>query len=345
MTAPTASAGKTARRVRSPRPGRGNTLRGPLTSRIAYLFVLPALLVFAVFTIAPTIYTFVISTFQFNRLNPSMSKFAGAKNYIDLISNQTVPPFWSTVWVSLYFTGAMVIGGTVIGLLCALLLQRGGMWLASMRTMIFLPHVTPLIATSLVWVWIFNPQFGLANAILHVFGIPNIDFLHDSRWAMPAVILYSLWHESGFVTIVFLGGLTTISGDLSEAAKLDGATRWQEFWYITFPQLRPVIALVVLISSVSSLQAFTQFFTMTGGGPGSSYATSTLGFQLYQQQFVFSHTGYAAALAVVLFLVTAALGLIQLRVQNGDRPARASRRAATSSLPAPVTTHEKTGMS
>lgn len=324
-------------------PQRAAKIRGPLRSRIAYLFVLPALLIFLVFTIGPTVYTFVISTMDFNRLNPSLSTFAGLSNYSDLLTNQTTPAFWSTVWVSLYFCLAMVVGGTVIGLGLALLLQRGGMWLASTRTMIFMPHVTPLIATSLVWVWIFNPQFGLANAVLHAFGVANIDFLHDPTWAMPAVILYSLWHEIGFVTIVFLGGLTTLSTELSEAAKLDGASSFKEFWYITFPQIRPVVALVILISSVSSLQAFTQFFTMTGGGPGSSYATSTLGFQLYQQQFVFSRTGYAGALAVVLFLVTAVLGLIQLKVQGSHRLPRKNRKPpkiATPSTPHP-TSHQE----
>jgi len=212
----------------------------------------------------------------------------------------------------------MVIGGTAIGLLIALLLQRGGRVLASVRTMVFLPHVTPIVATSLVWVWIFNPQFGLANLVVHAFGHKNIDWLGNSTWAMPAVLIYSLWHELGFVTIVFLGGLTTVSGELSEAAKLDGAGPWQEFWYVTFPQLRPVVTLVLLVESVTSLQAFTQFFVMTGGGPG--YSTATLGFQLYQQAFVFSNTGYAAALAVVLFLITAALSILQLRLQGGEFP-------------------------
>ncbi|WP_022882250.1 carbohydrate ABC transporter permease [Gryllotalpicola ginsengisoli] len=294
------------------------TRRGTLRSPVAYLFVLPALLIFLLFSIGPTVYTFALSFFKWNKLNPALSTYIGLQNYETVFTGQGDPSFWSTVGISLYFVVGMVVVGTAAGLVIALLLQRGSRLLSAVRTMVFLPHVTPLVATSLVWVWIFNPQFGLANLVVHATGHANIDWLGDSDWAMPAVLVYSLWHELGFVSIVFLGGLTTVSGELSEAAKLDGANAWQEFWYVTFPQLRPVLALVLLVESVTSLQAFTQFFVMTGGGPG--YATATLGFQLYQQAFVFSNTGYAAALAVVLFLVTAALSILQLRLQGGGFP-------------------------
>ncbi|WP_344792102.1 sugar ABC transporter permease [Gryllotalpicola daejeonensis] len=304
---------------------------GTLRSPIAYLFVLPALLIFLVFSIGPTAYTFALSLFKWNKFNPAMSQFIGLENYKTVFTGAGTPSFWSTLGVSFYFVAGMVIGGTAIGLALALLLARGGRALASARTMVFLPHVTPIVATSLVWVWIFNPQFGLANLVVHATGHKNIDWLGDSNWAMPAVLIYSLWHELGFVTVVFLGGLTTISTELAEAAKLDGANGWQEFWHVTFPQLRPVVTLVLLIESVGSLQAFTQFFVLTRGGPG--YTTATLGFQLYQQAFVFSNTGYAAALAVVLFLVTAALSILQLRLQGGAAEPRSLTRSLSRSRP------------
>lgn len=282
-----------------------------LTSPVAYLFVFPALAIFTVFTIGPTIYTFVISAFKWNWLNTSQNKFIGLKNYQDLVTGAIDPPFWSTLGTSAYFVVAMVVGGTAISLLLALLLQHVSRVFVAARAAVFLAHVTPLVATSIVWVWIFNPRYGLANLVLSWFGIGNIDWLGNSQFAMPAIIIYSLWHEIGFITVIFLGGLATLSGELSEAAKLDGCNAWQEFWHVTFPQLRPFILFVVVISSVSSLQAFTQFFMMTSGGPG--FDTATLGFQLYQQAFVFRKTGYAAALAVVLFGITVALSIVQLR--------------------------------
>ncbi|GAC1600978.1 MAG: sugar ABC transporter permease [Pseudarthrobacter sp.] len=278
---------------------------------MAYLLILPALAIFLVFTIGPTIFTFVVSTFKWNWLNPDQNKFVGLANYQMLVDGSQDPSFTGTLLTYGYCVGAMVVGGTTLSLGLAMLLRRAGTINVAARTAVFLAHVTPLVATSIVWVWIFNPRFGLANLVISWFGIPNIDWLGNSRFAMPAVIIYSLWHEIGFTTVIFLGGLTTISAELSEAARLDGCNPWQEFWHVTFPQLRPVVIFVIVVSSVASLQAFTQFFMMTSGGPG--FDTATLGFQLYQQAFVFRKTGYAAALAVVLFSITVALSILQLR--------------------------------
>ncbi|MBQ1444880.1 MAG: sugar ABC transporter permease [Renibacterium sp.] len=296
-----------------------------LRSPVAYLFVFPALAIFTAFTIGPTVFTFVMSTFKWNWLNASQNKFIGLQNYQDMLDGSADPPFFQTLGVSAYFVLAMVVGGTAISLGLALLLRSAARVFVAARTAVFLAHATPLVATSIVWVWIFNPRYGLANLVLSWFGIPNIDWLGNSSYAMPAVILYSLWHEVGFVTVIFLGGLTTISTELSEAAKLDGCNRWQEFWNITFPQLRPFVLFVVVISSVSSLQAFTQFFVMTNGGPD----VATLGFQLYQQAFVFRKTGYAAALAVVLFAITVALSILQLRTNHPTGRPSPGRRSST----------------
>lgn len=292
------------------RPAR-RARNGPL----AVGLTLPALLIFAVFTILPTAYTFVISLFDWNPLNVAQSRFIGAGDYTKLFGHAT-PSFAASGLTSLYFTAGMVIGGTALSLAIAVLLQRGGALLGAVRVAVFVPHVTPLVATSIVWVWIFNPQFGLANAVLHLFGLSGVDWLDNSATAMPAVLAYSLWHEVGFTVVIFLGGLSVISGELGEAARVDGANRWQEFWYVTWPQLRPVTVFVVTISTISSLQAFTQFFLMTGGGP--VHATTTLSFLLYQEAFVFFHTGYAAALAVVLFVVTALFTLLQFRTRRSS---------------------------
>ncbi|MDH6137152.1 multiple sugar transport system permease protein [Kitasatospora sp. MAA4] len=288
-------------------------------SPMGWLYTAPALLIFSVFIIGPTAYTLYVSLFHWNALNTAKSKYIGLANYRSLLGS-TAPSFLSSAWHSLYFSGAMVIGGTALSLAFALLLQRGGRLLGAARVAVFAPHATPVVATSLAWVWIFNPQFGLADTLLKAVHLPQPGWLQSTTWAMPSVIAYSLWHEVGFTVVLFLGGLAVISPELSEAARVDGANAWQEFWHVTWPQLRPVTLFVVIITSISSLQAFTQFYEMSQGGP--VYATTTLSFLLYQEAFVFFDTGYGAALAIVLFAVTAAFTLLQRR--TGDRISRSS---------------------
>jgi ABC-type sugar transport system permease subunit len=273
------------------------------------LFTAPALAIFAVFTILPTIYTLYISLFNWNSLNVSRSKFRGLRNYQELFSENDFP---TSALNSLYFTVAMVIGGTALSLVIALLLQRGGRWIAATRVAVFTPYVTPLVATSIAWIWILNQKFGLLNLALQALGVAGPNWLLSPSWAMPSVIAYSLWHELGFTTIVFLGGLSVLSPELGEAARVDGVNRWQEFWYVTWPQLRPVTVFVITITMIMSLQAFTQFYAMTQGGPGT--ATTTVSVLLYEQ--IATRTGYGAAIAVVLFIVTAALTLIQRKTSR-----------------------------
>jgi ABC-type sugar transport system permease subunit len=299
-TVGTRSEGPRKRRRKVPR-----ALSGPA----GYLFTAPALAIFAVFTILPTIYTLYISLFNWNSLNVSRSKFRGLQNYQELFTENDFPV---SALNSLYFTVAMVIGGTALSLVIALLLQRGGRWIAATRVAVFTPYVTPLVATSIAWIWILNQKFGLLNLALQALGIAGPNWLLSPTWAMPSVIAYSLWHELGFTTIVFLGGLSVLSPELGEAARVDGVNRWQEFWYVTWPQLRPVTVFVITITMIMSLQAFTQFYAMTQGGPGT--ATTTVSVLLYEQ--IATRTGYGAAIAVVLFIVTAALTLIQRKTSR-----------------------------
>ncbi len=295
-----------ARRSTAPRRRKvPRALSGPA----GYLFTAPALAIFAVFTILPTIYTLYISLFKWNSLNISRSRFLGLNNYQELFTENDFPV---SALNSLYFTVAMVIGGTAISLVIALLVQRAGRWFAATRIAVFTPYVTPLVATSIAWIWILNQKFGLLNLALSVVGINGANWLLSPTWAMPSVIAYSLWHEVGFTTIVFLGGLSVLSPELGEAARVDGVNRWQEFWYVTWPQLRPVTVFVITITMIMSLQAFTQFYAMTQGGPGT--ATTTVSVLLYEQ--IATRTGYGAAIAVVLFIVTAALTLIQRKTSR-----------------------------
>src|ERR1700761_7758217 len=239
------------------------TLTGPARARRArrrgardyrhtatgWLYSAPAVLIFGAFVIVPTCYTFYVSLWNWNVLNPSLSVYKGLGNYRELLTAAD-PSFAVTLWNSLYFTGAMVLTGTAVSLGLALLLQRGGTAVNASRAAVYLPNATPLIATSLIWSWIYNPQFGLANWALHSLGLPTSPWVEGQATSMPAVILFSLWHEVGFTTIVFLGGLTIINDEYGQAARVDGAGPWQEFWYITWPQLRPVTYFVVIVTTI-----------------------------------------------------------------------------------------------
>ena len=302
------SAASTARR-----PRKGGRVRDFRSTKTASFFVLPALLVFGVFTIFPTIYTFYISLWNWNQDNIALSKFIGVRNYKELFQ-QGDPSFLTAFGHSLYFTVGMVVGGTAIALGFALLVQRGGRLLNLSRLGLYLPHATPLIASSLVWGIMFDPRFGLLNYGLNLVHLPTSQWLQGPGSAMPAVIVFSLWHELGFTTLVFIGGLSVISDEYGEAARVDGCGPWREFWYITWPQLRPVVTFVVLITTIGSLQAFTQFYEL--GGVGNSTVTLSL--------LIFENAGgqapdlgFAAAAAVVLFAITVLFSLVRRRTSVG----------------------------
>ncbi len=275
--------------------------------RSAYLYLTPAALIFLVFTLGPAFFVLYISLFNWNFLNSAQSTFVGFHNYTNLLASST---FWHSLGISLYFVIGTVPVGLFLALVIAMALMNQFAGRGFVRLAVFSPYVTPVVATSIVWIWIFNPQFGLLNGLLHMAHLPELGWLESQRWAMPGVILYTLWHSLGFDVIIFMAGLSAISADLREAARIDGANRWQEFWSVTWPLLTPTTLFVLIITTIGSLQAFTQFFTMTSGGPLS--ATTTTSYLLYQLAFLFYRTGPAAALAVLLFILIAGLTALQM---------------------------------
>jgi ABC-type glycerol-3-phosphate transport system permease component len=167
---------------------------------------------------------------------------------------------------------------------------------------LFIPFVTPALPTSIIWLWIFNPQYGFLNYLLGLLHLPALGWVNDPALAMPSVIIYSLWQSAGFNTVIFLAGLTTIAQDVEEAARVDGASGWAVTRYVTLPLLTPTIFFVFIVSVIESLKVFTQIFALTGGGPAG--ATTTVGFFLYQDAFQYFHEDTASAVAVILFGIT-----------------------------------------
>ena len=280
-----------------------------VTSLEGFVYLVPAVSIFLFFIVGPALFVLGISFFHYNILNSVSSRFTGLANYHQVFTTEA---FWRSLLNTLYFIIGTVPTGTFFALFIALVLMNKFTGRGIVRVGVFAPYVTPVVATSIIWIWILNPQFGLANGILHAFRLPEVGWLQSPRWAMVGVVLYTLWHGVGFNVVIFMAGLSSISAELREAARIDGANRWQEFQKVIWPLLSPTTVFILIITTITSVQAFTQFYTMTQGGPIN--ATTPTSYLLYQQAFLFFHTSYAAALAVILFLIIIGLTLVQTQV-------------------------------
>ena len=278
--------------------------------RAAWLFLIPSLVLFTVFTALPVIAAFLISFAHWDLFNaPRLAFF---DNYIALWND---PIFRQVLGNTGYYVVLAVPLQMLLGLLCALGLNRGVPGQAFFRVIYFLPVVTSTVAAGLVWAWLFNSNFGLINMGLSLLGVNDLPkWLISSKWAMPAVIAVSVWQGLGYSMVLFLAGLQNIRRDLYEAAALDGATGWSRFWHITLPLLSPMTFFVLIISIIGSFQVFELVYVMTKAGP--SNATNTLVFFIYQNGFMFYQMGIASAGAMVLFLIVLVLTLVQYRLQN-----------------------------
>jgi multiple sugar transport system permease protein len=203
----------------------------------------------------------------------------------------------------------------VIALGLAVLLNQKLPGLRFFRLAYFMPVVTATAIVSVIWRWLYQPS-GLINDFLGLLGIPSINWLADSRFALLAIAIMAVWKHVGFNMLIFLAGLQSIPAELEEASRLDGAGRWARFRSVTLPLLRPVLVLAVILTTIGSFQVFDATYVMTGGGP--AYATTTLVYYIYQQAFDQYTMGYASAIAFVLFLIILAVSLLQRLVLKGD---------------------------
>jgi ABC-type sugar transport system permease subunit len=281
-----------------------------LEKREWVLFVLlvgPNLFLFSIFSFWPLLYNLYLSFTQWDMLSPAKT-WVGWGNYQRLFMSSD---FMLVIWNTFYFTVASVLLTTVLGLSAALLLNQPLRWRNGARSVLFAPTVLSGAAIGIVWIYIFDPRFGLIAAFLSVFRIPSPNWLTDPMWAMPAIILVYAWKNLGYSLVIFLAGLKAIPHELYEVAHIDGAGGWQQFWYVTLPGLSPVMFFLALTNTLSSFQAFDIIKTMTDGGPVN--ATNTLIYYLYEQGFVAFNAGRAGVAAIVLFLMMLAITLLQMR--------------------------------
>lgn len=260
-----------------------------------YLFLTPWIAGVAIWIVIPIISSFVLSFTKYEILTPA--KFVGFSNYQKLMHN---PEFWQSLKVTVYYTSGAVPLNLICGLLLALLLNQKIKALSIIRTIYYMPAVISGVAVSILWIWIFNPEIGILNAILASFGIKGLGWVTSQTWVIPAFIIMSLWAVGGSM-LLYLAGLQGIPTQLYEAAEIDGATAWHKFWKITLPMMTPVIFFNLIMGIIGSFQSFTYAFVMTEGGPADASLFYVL--NLYNNAFLYFKMGYASALAWILFII------------------------------------------
>jgi multiple sugar transport system permease protein len=273
----------------------------------AGIFLAPALILLGIFLIFPIGYLAYLS-FTAGSFTRSGVRWVGLNNYLRLLMTSD---FWQVIFNTLYFTIGTVIPSLTIALGLAVLLNRKLPFTGAFRTIYFIPSIVSLVAAGLGFRWLFQVD-GAINNLLVNFGLSKIEWLSDSLWAMPVLILLSIWKQIGFNMVVFLAGLQTIPTNRYEAAELDGANGWQQFRHITLPGIAPTLIFAAITTAIFTLKSFEQVYVITGGGPMNS--TNLLVYYIYDRAFAQFDFGYAAAAAMVLLAFTAVLVYLQLKI-------------------------------
>ena len=270
-----------------------------------WVFILPALVGTLIFIIIPVICSFGLSFAKWDLLNHI--QFVGLANYREIFSEAL---FYKILLNTIVFALATSVLGVIIPLVLACILNSKVRGSEFYKTAYFLPFITPMIVIGVVWEWIFDPNIGLLNHVLHL----HINWLYDTHFAMPALIIVSVWKLIGYNMVIFLSSLAGISQSMFEAAKIDGANELQTFKNVTVPLLSPTIFFVVIITAISSFQVFDLIYLMTQGGPLNS--TNVLVYAIYQNAFEYFNVGKASAIAYVLFVIILVLTLVQWNLRK-----------------------------
>lgn len=276
---------------------------------VPYLYLLPSLVFLAAFTYLPLGVAVGLSGFRWNVLTPE-PVFVGWENYGTLATD---PLFWLVLRNNLLYALGTIPPTMALALGVALLVNQPlGRLRPLYRVGLFYPTMVPMVAAAMLWVWLFNPGIGLVNHYLGYLGVPRLEWLYDRHWALPAVIVMSIWKHFGYFMLIFLAGLQTIPGELYEAAALEGASAGRRVRHITLPLLAPATLFVFVVAIISSFQVFDQVYVMTQGGPANQ--TNVLIFYIWQQAFRFWDLGMAATLTT---LFVAGLLLVVIVVFRG----------------------------
>lgn len=271
-----------------------------------YLFISPWLIGFVIMTAGPMLAAFVLSFMSYDVVDAP--NWVGIQNFSDILTADD--HFWIALRVTLIYVLVSVPVGMILSFAIAVLLNQSLVGLRFLRTIYYLPSLVSGVAVSLLWLWIFQPDFGVLNAALAVVGIQGPKWLFSETWALPALIVMSLWGVGGPL-FIYLAALQAIPTNLYRAAAVDGANRWARFRYVTVPMMTPILFFNLIMGIIGSFQTFTQAYVMTQGGPNN--ATLFYVLYLYQNAFQYLKMGYASALALILFLIILIFTLLVFR--------------------------------
>jgi len=275
-----------------------------------FLLISPWIIGFLAFTAGPMVVSLLLSFTQCDILSPPL--FVGFTNFRQLVED---PLFWRALFNTFIYAILNVPLALAGSLSLALILNKRVPGLTVFRTVFYLPELIPVVATSIIWSWMLNTHFGIINYLLLGLGLPTVPWLESTRWALPSLVLMSLWTIGGSRMLIFLAGLQGVPEELQEAAALDGASPWKRLWHITLPLLSPVIFFNFLLAVIGSAQVFTPAYVVTNGGP----ANSTLVYMLYlfRNAFQYFRMGYASAMAWLLLMCLLLFTTLQFRVMRG----------------------------
>lgn len=272
-------------------------------------WTLPALTFLVMFTLYPMVNAIITSFYNWNLTG--RKKYIGGYNYQKLFSD---PEIYETIWRTLQYAIIVLPATLIFGFILALLLKKSTKINVLFRTLLFTPRVSSMVAISVVWLFIYNPQYGLLNSVFGLFGIAPIRWLNDPALALPSLSIITIWRMLGYSTVVFLGGIQNISEDVLEASTIDGANPLQTVWHITIPLVSPTTFMLLILNTIEVLKMFTTINVMTDGGPAK--ATQNLVVMLYEYAFRRYQLGYASTIAVVLFVLILAVNLLQMALER-----------------------------
>jgi multiple sugar transport system permease protein len=301
-------AARTARRSGGARPRTKMSRRSKKEALYFWLFISPWLIGFVGFLLGPMIASVYISLTEWDSFTPP--EWVGLQNYTEALTED--PVFWKALWNTFYYAAVSVPLGLIIGVWLANLLNKRVRGRKLFRTFIYLPTLVPLVATAMVFKMVLAPS-GPLNDLLGWVGIDGPNWLIDESWVKPALIVLSAWGAGG-ATVLLLSAMNGIPRELYEAAEIDGASPWRQFWSVTFPQITPVIFFNLIMGLIGAFQIFSQVYILTAGGPNN--ASKTMVPLLFDEAFKFYHFGYASAVAWLLFIVIMAFTLIAFRTSR-----------------------------
>jgi len=276
-----------------------------------YLYIAPAFIYLFVLWVFPFLYSLILSFQKWELASlDTQRRFVGFKNYIEIVKD---PEFWNGINRTLVYVCSAVGLEFVIGLGIALLICKQLKGMGLFRRFILIPFIIAPAVVGLMWMWMYNPELGIFNHFIRTLGIDKQGFIWtgDPSIAMFSLVLADIWQWTPFVILLFVAGIVSLPSDPFDAARIDGASRWQIFKYITLPMLKPVMMVILLIRTMTAFKFIDKIFILTHGGPAST--TEVLGFYIYRVSFMHFRMGYGAALSYVMFIIVIALCLIIIR--------------------------------